>query len=80
MPTRSRPERRVSPDDDTNRLMLGVTPLSPERLKELLAKVSRAQTYGKPVEIPADDVLAMVAEVRMRRRYAARSKKGDPQP
>jgi hypothetical protein len=55
--------------------MIGVTPLTAERLKEILAQVSRAQTYGKAVDLPADDVLAMVAEIRMRRRYAEREGK-----
>ncbi len=80
MPSKPRPpEQPVSPDDDTDRLMMGVTPLAPARLKELLDQVSRAQTYGKTVPVPANDVLAMVAEIRLRRRYLARPGKGDPQ-
>lgn len=65
--------RAVDPDADTDKLMLGVRPLALERIKEILALVSRAQTYAKAVVLPPDDVLAMVAEIRLRRRYAQRS-------
>ena len=70
-PVRRKP---VDPEADTDRLMIGVTPLTAERLKDILRQVSRAQTYGKIVDLPPDDVLAMVAEIRMRRRYAERDK------
>ena len=58
----------VDPDADTDKLMLGVSPLTIKRLREIVALVSRAQTYQKDVSLPPDDVLSLVAEVRMRRR------------
>ena len=70
-------KRPVDPEAYTDRLMIGVTPLTPERIKEILRLISRAQTYGKEVALPTDDALAMVAEIRMRRRYAERGKKID---
>ena len=70
--------RPVDPDADTDRLMLGVRPLSLGRIKEILSLVSRAQTYAKAVVLPPDDVLAMVAEIRLRRRYAKRATRRPP--